>query len=147
MSDEGRLLTWKDVSAFIWAGNATFTLLSRKTGTRYTYRIRRKKDAALYFVSLLRGPNNEDDYAYMGVVDQAGFRATNKSRISADAPSHKTFRWFLDAVRKGERLGGPVGDALEVWHAGRCGRCRRLLTVPSSVALGIGPECASRMAA
>jgi len=33
---------------------------------------------------------------------------------------------------------------LEIWHEGRCGRCNRKLTVPASIALGIGPECGQR---
>jgi hypothetical protein len=29
----------------------------------------------------------------------------------------------------------------EVWHEGKCGKCGRALTVPSSILTGIGPEC------
>ena len=32
-----------------------------------------------------------------------------------------------------------------VRHDGRCGRCGRQLTVPSSIDKGIGPECATKM--
>lgn len=34
----------------------------------------------------------------------------------------------------------PTG--LEVWHAGRCAKCRRPLTHPDSIARGLGPICA-----
>lgn len=34
----------------------------------------------------------------------------------------------------------PTG--LEVWHAGRCAKCRRELTHPDSIARGLGPICA-----
>lgn len=34
---------------------------------------------------------------------------------------------------------------IEVWHEGRCGRCARRLTVPESILIGIGPECAEIM--
>jgi hypothetical protein len=34
---------------------------------------------------------------------------------------------------------------MEVEHSGHCGRCGRLLTVPSSVQSGLGPECQSKM--
>jgi hypothetical protein len=30
-------------------------------------------------------------------------------------------------------------------HEGKCGRCGRLLTVPSSIESGIGPECSKIM--
>jgi hypothetical protein len=33
---------------------------------------------------------------------------------------------------------------LEIWHSGRCGRCSRRLTVPESIAAGIGPDCAGK---
>jgi predicted metal-dependent hydrolase len=32
-----------------------------------------------------------------------------------------------------------------VHHEGKCGRCGRLLTVPSSIESGIGPECSKIM--
>ena len=34
-----------DLREYITAGNATFTIQSRKTGTRFTYRVRRAKAA------------------------------------------------------------------------------------------------------
>lgn len=37
--------------------------------------------------------------------------------------------------------GGVIPPSLEVWHEGRCGRCGRALTVPESIASGIGPVC------
>ena len=39
----GQLVTWEAVRAFIFAGNARFTLRSLRTGARYTYRVRAKK--------------------------------------------------------------------------------------------------------
>ena len=33
----------------------------------------------------------------------------------------------------------------EVWHEGRCGRCARKLTDPTSIASGFGPECITKM--
>jgi hypothetical protein len=32
-------------------------------------------------------------------------------------------------------------EFVEVWHEGKCGKCGRALTVPSSILTGIGPEC------
>lgn len=145
--ERGRLTTWQAVRAFVFAGNATFTLVSVATGTRFTYKVReaerKENNARLWFVSLLRGPNNEEDFAYMGVIDAKGFRSTKKSRISPDAASHKAFAWFYVRMEQG----GAMATTLEVWHEGKCGRCGRKLTVPESVERGIGPECAERMAA
>jgi hypothetical protein len=32
-------------------------------------------------------------------------------------------------------------ECIEIWHEGKCGKCGRQLTVPSSIETGIGPEC------
>jgi hypothetical protein len=34
---------------------------------------------------------------------------------------------------------------VEFWHEGKCCRCGRKLTVPASIASGIGPECATKI--
>ena len=39
--------------------------------------------------------------------------------------------------------GKPLPPSVEVWHEGNCRRCRRKLTVPASIELGLGPDCAS----
>jgi hypothetical protein len=144
------LKDWAAVAAFILAGNARFTLLSKRTGARFTYRVRVKKEDMergiadpVFFVSWLRGPSNEDDYAYMGVLRRdLGLRLTTASRASRTAPCVVALVWALDAL-KGRRE-GVLGATLEVWHEGRCCRCGRALTVPSSIESGMGPECAGR---
>lgn len=144
---------------YILAGNAYVTLRSRATGTRYTYRVALAKktaeqaglwadertDLRRYFVSLLTGPENMDDYSYIGLVEQAGtnrptFRLTKKSKMTRDSAPVKAVSWAVEKLAL-----GVLPDSLEVWHEGRCGRCGRPLTVPESIAAGIGPECASRM--
>lgn len=142
----GRLVEWKDIRLFVFAGNATFTLRSVETGARFTYKVRRAKEenrsgTVPYFVSLLRGPSNEEDYAYMGIIDERGFHATTKSRVGTEAASHKAFQFLLARMR----AGGSPCVTMEFWHEGRCCRCGRKLTVPESVQDGIGPECKGRM--
>lgn len=157
----GKLDTWSDVSEFIFAGNATFTLVSLKTGVRFTYKVRVKKEDVerskhvgltgmtfdsvapvdvTYFVNLLRGPNNEQDFAYMGIMRKPGqfFWTQASGKVGRQAPAHKAIVWMLDALTCGRDV---LGRQLEVWHEGRCGRCGRKLTVPESIAAGIGPEC------
>lgn len=124
-------------SEFIYAGNSIFTLVSTRTGRRFTYGVKRAKDNdSLYFVNLLVGPNNVIDYTYLGIIGQRGFTLTGKSRAGWDAPSVRAIQWFLDHT---------TSDLVEVYHAGKCGRCRRRLTVPESIKSGIGPECAKIM--
>lgn len=144
----GRLDSWPEIQEFLFAGNATITLRSLKTGDRYTYKVAIKKAEAtsedpVYFVNLLRGPDNTGDFAYMGVLRRPGtFHLTSKSRVGRTAGSFRAMVWFLDAMRCGRAI---LSDKLEVWHDGKCGRCGRKLTVPESVSVGLGPECMRRM--
>ena len=129
---------------FIFAGNATFTLTSTRTGQSYTYKVREGKPmvsrAPKLFASVLTGPDNTADYTYMGIVERAGAHAqlvpTRASAINVNAPSWRALEWFLQHVDS---------DRVEVRHMGRCGRCGRALTVPSSIDSGLGPECAGRV--
>lgn len=126
-----------DIKAFIYGGRAVFTLRSRKTSTRYTYRVKRKSDEC-FFVSYLVGP---DHYEYIGTIigrkGQRHFRTTKASKVTMDSVPVKAFKWSLDQFECGHL---PVD--LEFFHEGRCAKCARPLTVPESIKTGFGPECA-----
>jgi hypothetical protein len=150
---------------FALAGNARFTLVSTRTGARFTFRVRAKKDSrdrvACYFVSVLTGPDNTSSYEFLGTIfatervctgggsfgrqystvpaREPKFSHGKKSRIGAGAPSAKAFAWWWARAARGTET-----PECEVWHLGRCGRCGRDLTVPESIACGLGPECASK---
>ena len=130
--------------AFMTGGNATVTLVSTKTGTRFTYRLRANDEGDVFFVSLLGGPDNESDYRYMGRIARGVFwqgrKVPKPGDVGPDAPSSLAFKWAWERLAKGVLL-----DSLEIWHEGRCGRCSRKLTVPSSIASGFGPECAGKV--
>lgn len=164
-----KLGTAKHALKFILAGNATFTLRSVKTGTRFTYRVTRvccdacKKSWAYggigptsckdcpchtqpgkYFVGVLSGPDNTRDYRYLGMLstDESGRAAIHSTRNSkVSGPSAVAIAWFLSKISA-----DVLPDDVEVWHAGSCGMCGRKLTVPSSIAIGIGPDCFERWA-
>ena len=142
-----RFTTAAAVRTFALGGNVLFTIVSGKTGTRFTYRVRvsvarddgKPPKAGVFFVSLLSGPDNESDYQYLGIIskdDPMTFRLTAKSRAGEQAASVVAFRWFWGQVCQNR-----LPASLEVWHEGRCGRCGRTLTVPESIASGFGPEC------
>jgi len=129
------------VRRYATAGNARFTLRSEKTGERFTFRVRQNEERTCYFVALLTGPDNGADYRYLGFINRQGvfIHGGLKSCASTEAPSFKAFAWFwknLDALP----------GSCSVFHEGRCGRCGRALTVPESVASGLGPQCAGRAA-
>jgi hypothetical protein len=162
----GRLQTAAAVRQYIEAGRATLTLVSIKTGTRYTFGFKRpdaKPGEPLHarpiWVSLLSGPDNESNYTFLGtcfpdvpkgdpvpVGTPFRYRHSFKSKVSGDAPSVKALSWFLAVLYIGGGDAAAQAQAAllaqaECWHEGRCGRCGRTLTVPASIASGFGPEC------
>lgn len=133
---------------FFRGGRAVFTVSNPK-GLRYTFRIVRKEANDRYpenwFAGLLTGPNNVTDYSYLGVFEPADLsvRMTPGSRYDEASVPVRVLRWVLARAAEGADL--PAG--YEVCHEGKCGRCGRALTVPESVASGIGPECSRIMGA
>jgi hypothetical protein len=127
--------------AFMLGGNATITLVSLKTGARFTYKIKAgiNPDDEIFFVSLLGGPDNEADFRYLGRISRGTFWAGRKTPrpgdVGPDAPSTKAFSYVW------EHLAADRMPGVEIWHEGRCGRCNRKLTVPASIKSGFGPEC------
>lgn len=136
-------LSGQDAQRFIFAGNALLTIVDHESAERFTYKVQAPKDQnaqkPVFFVKVLTGPENTRDYSYMGMItDKSWLRTTARSRVSGDAPSFKLMRRVVDTLGKQ----WPLPDTIEVWHEGKCGRCGRTLTVPESIARGIGPECA-----
>jgi hypothetical protein len=140
-------MTLPDPKRFALAGRAVFTVESKKTGTRYTYRVRRAPEtgdaaasrlasAPCWFVGVLSGPDNTSHYGYLGFIRNGVFKhGGSKARIAADAPSARAFDWYWRNIDNGALA------QVDVHHEGHCGRCGRALTVPSSVLSGFGPEC------
>lgn len=129
---------------FFTGGNAIFTASNGK-GEHYTYRIRRPKPDMPFFVQLLTGPDNTQDYTYLGVFLPTGSRSslvqylqlTAKSKLRRESKPVQVFEWAVKSVSL--KLAIPDGYAIQ--HEGKCCRCGRRLTVPESIEYGIGPEC------
>ena len=141
----GRLATTNDVQTYMLAGNATITLRSNLSGCRYTYRLRDTEDRVgtdrRYFVALLTGPDNTGDFTYIGILlPKMEFKLTPKSKLPRESKPVAAFDFLLKCLAK-----NTLPPSFEVWHAGKCGRCGRKLTVPESVERGIGPDCATMM--
>lgn len=147
-----------DIRRFILAGNSTFTLRNSTTGRRYTLKVvLPKKDGkvqygAPHFVKLMDGSDNETSYKYMGIIRNTDTTEKNyshggvKAKIPVQARAHTTFDWLWRTLEGKNHAGKTLADfpTFEFWHEGRCGRCGRKLTVPESIAAGIGPECAGK---
>lgn len=150
---------------FMLGGRATTTMAS-KSGKRVTYRITRAKprdgqatDEAPFYVDVLTGSNNEEDYTPVGMLfhdpatDELTFRhydgtwgSFRKSSIGAAADSVKGFWWLVEKLNAALVEGGKqeLPEGVELWHSGRCSRCSRKLTDPISISQGLGPVCAER---
>jgi hypothetical protein len=135
-----------DAHAFIFGGRARFTLVSKVTGKRYTYRVAKSKDMTetMFYVSLLVGQSNESDYEYIGNIRTSGTHSVFSAGRAGNAahPAFKAMDWMLRQIENSNPLQMPV--SVEFWHEGRCAKCARPLTDPASIARGLGPECASK---
>jgi len=148
MSNRRQIILAEDAQRFIVGGKATFTLVSKVTGTRFTYRVNVSDNPNLFFVAVLTGPDNTSNYTYIGTLRKEyapgtsySFKHGTKSKISPDAPSVKGFNWAWVQLKQNR-----IPDTLEIFHEGKCCRCNRKLTVPSSIESGVGPECSRREA-
>ena len=118
------------------------TIFNPTTGQHRTFRIRRQRDNSKFapgerIISLLTGPDNENDYEGFGFVKDDGriilWRRVRESRFYASVvrmlenPDHYTDR-----------------HGIEYATEARCLRCFRLLTDPISIAAGLGPECRNK---
>jgi hypothetical protein len=75
-------------------------------------------------------------YQYVGTLINGIFKLGKKSKISGDAQSVKVFNYVSRKLKSNE-----LPEFIEIWHEGKCGRCGRTLTVPTSIESGMGPEC------
>ncbi len=130
------------------SGKAIFTLESKVTGNRFTYKVTKKEQEGnppIYFIGLLNGPSNERDYAYlafMGSHDSSP-TITAKSCASLNSKSFMAIQWAFAMLNSGKVE--EFSKQVNLWHEGRCFRCGRKLTVPESIKRGLGPICAEKI--
>ena len=135
-------LKQEDALEFILGNNALFTVKSQKTGTRFTYKVLVDcKNERIYNVSVLTGPDNVRNYRHIGHIYKGSNSISHlfephKSIHTKEAPSTIAFEYIFNNL-----CSGRVMPQVEIWHNGRCCRCGRILTVPESISMGIGPEC------
>jgi hypothetical protein len=141
------LLSPSDAHKYIIGGHGKFTLVGQTT--RYTYRVGQTKDddgnLSPLFISVLTGPDNSNDFQYLGYISLADLLTLRSGKKGN--PNHPAFvalAWWLRVYGKGNLAA--LAKA-EFWHEGTCCRCGRELTVPDSIAKGIGPVCEGRVAA
>lgn len=87
-------------------------------------------------LAYLSGASNDSDYTRFGHVDDQGSIHIWKKHLANES--------LREAVKV--LIGSPQAAALAyAEQSGCCARCGRTLTVPASLNMGYGPECAKRV--
>lgn len=139
----GQIVNPADAARFVYGGNALFTIVSKKTGRRFTFKVMRAhndRESTLRFVKVLSGPDNTTSYMYIGYLNTKNPGAMLPGKKgSPNADSYRALAWAV-----GNMSAGRMPEELEFYHSGRCGCCGRTLTVPESIETGFGPVCAGK---
>ena len=130
----------KQALRFMLAGKATVTVKSLASGDHLTFSVRRPKKQfgnITHFVSVRTG----NDYARLGMIrEERDFQTMNKADLPPADKRFTAFRWLFNNLANGIEP-----TKCEIWHEGTCGRCARPLTDPTSISIGLGPECRSKV--
>ena len=122
---------------FMFAGNAHFTLVSKKTNKHITYNIKKKNGGTIWYVHLLDGHAMD----YVGYIKRVGknyiYAKGNSGKYDLTDKRIISLMWFIRHMNDAD-----INDKITMYHSGRCCKCGRVLTDPKSIELGIGPECA-----
>lgn len=117
------------------AGHSIFTVTNLTTCKHFTYRIIKPNPHSPHFVSLLTGPNNEEDYTFIGTIfDGQIFRHSAKGGIGKESVGVRGFEWLwrnLDKLPENVRVDGSEF----------CFRCGKRLTTPEAIESGYGATC------
>lgn len=117
--------------------NGTYTLIFADRSHR-TFRVSTWKGKNKRILSVMFGPDNVNDYAGLGFVENDGSLSVwSRMRGHATIPDALL---LLETLR-----GGATGCRVE--ESRTCRVCNRKLTTPESIASGIGPECGDRVEA
>lgn len=121
--------------------NGKITITNPKTGNHRTFRIRTQADSANFapgqrIVSLLTGPDNQEDYRGFGFVTEEGRILVWRKKRGNGKPSE--FDIFARMLTEPERY---EAEGVTYQFSTRCRRCNHELTDPTSISLGIGPVC------
>jgi hypothetical protein len=136
--------TPEDARAFLTAGRAVLTLKSLRTGDHLTFKVKAatKPGSVSHFVSVRAGFPGENKFSYLGTISDTAFRIgrREKTPFGENDRQPRAFKFLLENLVRNQ-----MPPSMEIWHEGQCGRCGRALTHPTSIASGIGPECARKM--
>lgn len=132
------------LAAYMYAGNAVFTIKNARTGARMTFKVKRsKKNENRFFVSANLLGDGDQGYVELGSIyyKRTFYIGANCPETENDV-AIRAIKFLIANAAQITNF-----PHIEVYHCGYCGRCGRRLTTPESCVQGIGPECARREAA
>ena len=119
-----------EARTILLAGDATFTVVSARTGSRYTYNVseapanpRFPRSGPAWFAKVLTGPENTSDYTYVGMLTASApsevptLRLTKASTLGADSAPVKGLGWLFDVIRRDDVASW---QRAQVWHSDTC---------------------------
>lgn len=141
-----------DALLFLFGGKAIFTITSLPTGKHYTYEVSQGKPdergiKTPFFVRVLTSSDNtswdKSSSVYIGFIPLSLPRElVTRGKGQPKHPASEALAWAIKALTRAARDGvGDMPTTLRFQHAGRCCQCKKILTDPISVELGIGPIC------
>jgi hypothetical protein len=143
--EHGIKLTDKDeIQMYVYGGKGRFRLKSLKSEKEFTYKIspmskyNPKYDEYTYYVSLVIPGGS----TFLGVMksEENKYIHSKKSIKDFNSPEVKGFRWLLGQFETEKEF----PTEMEFYHMGICSCCGKVLTIPGSIELGIGPVCFQR---
>jgi hypothetical protein len=132
---EYRLNDTELIKAFIYGGKAEFVIKSAASGKHWVFKIQSARDDARKFFVRQRYYESKlgDEFNYIGLIYDNTYRAKVRDK------SEQIISHLLNFLQRGE-----LHPQFEFYHIGRCSRCSRPLTNPTSIQRGMGDYCASK---
>jgi hypothetical protein len=163
INDFGGIITDTEVIKLLVLGRdgekkhrVEFTVKNTELDEHFTFSTGRGEDTPV-FVNLL----TNGGFEFAGTIFLTTRDGTpQKSNLFVWGKKLKTaFRGFSEKKKTKINLAGqhigplaahlvndkPLPEYIQVWHHGQCCKCNRILTDPTSIKRGIGPECLKRM--
>jgi len=126
--------------------NGIFTLTNTKKGTHRTFQIKTVRSGGFKgkrLLSLLTGADNVTSYTAFAFVTKGGnFVVFKKYQgMMCESQHEKLAKCLWSMLVKGD-ASPYAAKGMTLLESRSCKVCNRLLTDPTSIKLGIGPECA-----
>ena len=116
---------------------AEFTVVSKKTGKDYTFKIARKEWNGKFYTHV-KVEKEYLNFTYLGTYLNG--KIIHKKQV-VESPAANAIQWILNKVM--EQKFQILDNNIEIIHLGKCLKCGKTLTDHESISIGLGPVCRS----